>query len=130
MSEELVNSLVITGIGMGLVFFTIILLWGMMEALVRFSPRMENDDIPGSAKGMQRSDPETEHELESAKQAAVAMAVAVALALYGQKPQDISGKPTQALSPWQSVMRADRFQQHHSTYTRKFKGVPGNENKS
>ncbi len=48
MSEELINSLIITGIGMGLVFIAIILLWGMMEAMVRFFPEKVNKDITSS----------------------------------------------------------------------------------
>ncbi len=85
MSEELVNSLVITIIGMGLVFMAIILLWGMMEVLVRFSPEKGHKEIPESTTGIPGSDPGLKEELESAKQAAVVAAVAVAMALSKHK---------------------------------------------
>ena len=40
----LVTSLWITLIGMGLVFIAILLLWGLMEALMRFTARFAADE--------------------------------------------------------------------------------------
>jgi Na+-transporting methylmalonyl-CoA/oxaloacetate decarboxylase gamma subunit len=130
MSEEVLNSLIITSIGMGLVFFAIIVLWGIMEAMVRFFPEKANHDLTGSTPVNQKSHGEIVEEIESLKPIAAAAAVAIAMAQRKQRTKEQSSQSIHSLSPWQSVMRANRLQQQNSPYTRKYKGIHGNENKS
>ena len=130
MSEDLLNSLVITAMGMGLVFFAIILLWGIMEAMVRFFPEKANNPIPESIPVTQESQVEIEEEIESLKLFAAAAAVAIAMAQMKHRTKDQSSQLVPSLSPWQSVMRANRLQEQNSPNIRKYKGIHGNENKS
>lgn len=113
MISPLTATLWITLIGMGLVFIAILMLWGLMEAMMRFSARFSgnhNPELPG----------ETSEELEIAevpilsaagdqKKHAAAAAVAIALALI---PEVRHAAPTQSAgSAWQAVNRTRQLTQ-------------------
>lgn len=95
MSVDLYNSLLITLLGMGLVFAAILLLWAVMAVLVKLAPERP-----------QALDLDEKPELERQRQAAAA-AVAVALAKQkeSQEPQLFPEPPTALVSAWQAVMR-------------------------
>jgi len=99
MNENLILSLQITALGMGLVFGAIILLAVMMSLLTRFtaekevSPSITASDSAGSAPVMEKD------------YKAQAAAVAVATALADQKRQTQYDPPTALVSAWQLGMR-------------------------
>lgn len=113
MTENVVNALWITLIGMGLVFVAILLLWGGMALLVRLTAAREETPetgaspedasvVPGSA-----AIPEDALLLDRKRRAAAA-ALAVALALRAGAGAAREAAPAGSLSPWQAVYRAGR----------------------
>ncbi len=98
MPENLTNALLITFIGMGLVFAAIILLWGVMAVLVRLAADREKPADNQEAQGPA--------ELEGKKRAAAA-AVALALAQQADhmQPHEFPLPPTVLVTAWQAVMR-------------------------
>lgn len=96
MSANLFTSLIITGIGMGLVFGAIILLMGIISAIVRIL----------SDRQSQNSHASTSTHEERLK-AAIA-AVSVALAIENQPElHSFPLPPTAIVSAWQAVMRSE-----------------------
>lgn len=97
MSENLSSSLVITLIGMSLVFLALILIWGVMAALVRLARETEIQDQPQEMLEIER------------KKRAAAAAVAVALSTPSNilAPQKFPEPPTAIVSAWQAVMRSN-----------------------
>jgi sodium pump decarboxylase gamma subunit len=101
--NNLLLSLEITALGMGLVFGAIILLWLMMSLLTRFTAEKESaSDSTEPASAAPSSSPAVTADLEQA----AAIAVAIALA-----EQDLSSAhplpdpPTAIVSAWQLGMR-------------------------
>lgn len=94
MNQSLLLSLQITLLGMGLVFGALILVWGVMAVLVRFTSKPEP-----------RADEESELDLKRR-----AASAAVAAALVGQSSQQAKEfplPPTALVSAWQAVMRTN-----------------------
>ena len=107
--NDLLLSLEITGLGMGLVFGAIILLWVMMLLLTAFtgSKKTESDDSP-------ETDAKPVPHAEDKRQAA-AIAVAIALAEQGQSTaRPLSQPPTALVSAWQLGMRTSQRTQKGS----------------
>lgn len=101
MAQNLWLSAQITLLGMGLVFGAILLLWGVIVVLVRFSAE---------------SEPETPPDLQLQKQQAAALAVAIALAQTPtEKPNVMPLPPTALVSAWQAVMRSSTLDKRGST---------------
>jgi Na+-transporting methylmalonyl-CoA/oxaloacetate decarboxylase gamma subunit len=101
--ESLSFSLQITLIGMGLVFASLILLWGLMEWLVRLTP-----DQPEVEESLAVDPVARIGEAEFVrKQQAAAIAVAIALAEQMSGPREFPLPPTALVSAWQAVMRTD-----------------------
>lgn len=90
MAEALLQGLSITGLGMGLVFLMIIVLWGIMALLVRLTNRPE--------KEAETDDLETPASAEPRTYAAQAAAAAVAYALAVEKQAAV--RTSQAQSQW------------------------------
>ena len=100
---DLLLSLQITALGMGLVFGAILLLWLMMVLLTLFTADKEE---PASrfASPEPASVPETGFKLQ-----AVALAVAIALAEQGQSTaHPLPDPPTAIVSAWQLGMRTSQ----------------------
>ena len=96
MAYQFSNALLITSIGMGLVFGAILLLWGVMALLVRLA----RDPVKGQA--------ETEEQVIELdlKRCAAAAAVSAALAQETSfEPHEFPLPPTALVSAWQAVMR-------------------------
>lgn len=106
---DMQKALMISGIGIVLVFAGIIILWGIMELLVRVTRQKE---APSEDKGEDL--PATKH-VSPAKQAAAA---AVAAAICMQNTTIISAPRShhEALSPWQSLHRGRGYQQQIKRY--------------
>ena len=101
---DLILSLQITALGMGLVFGAIILLWLMMIVLTRLTAEKESpDEVPASRFASPVPDSVSEKEF---KLQAAALAVAVALAEQGlSTAHPLPEPPTAIVSAWQLGMR-------------------------
>ena len=123
MTEALNNSLIITLIGMGLVFIAILILWAMMELLVRLSAdRGKGGAVPPTpAVGA----PHLKDGIDwtGMKEKVAAVAVAFALGIVDGNDARVSQEDTGQISPWQSVMRAGQINQQNSIHARKDKGA-------
>ncbi len=105
--NNLLLSLEITGLGMGLVFGAIILLWVMMILLTAFTGKAE-------AESGEETEPDTVPQAGDKAQAA-ALAVAIALAEQGQSTaHPLSVPPTALVSAWQLGMRTSQRTQKGS----------------
>lgn len=108
------QGLLITAIGMGLVFAVIIFLWGLMALLMRLTSRVSSTDenVLEVAESDQPLVPEMA-EVESQRKAAAA-AVAVNLALASSDnlrgPRGFSDA-SDRLNPWVAVHRARQLHQ-------------------
>jgi hypothetical protein len=112
MQSELILTLQITLVGMGLVFGAIILLWGVIALLMRIS---SGRSLPVSPLKLRQNydDLELTKEKERKQRAAIA-AVAVALAMDKQFPHEFPLPPTAIVSAWQAVMRANNIRKRGS----------------
>jgi sodium pump decarboxylase gamma subunit len=102
------NALLISLIGAGMVFVGLILLWIMMDILVRLTNRKKG--IPEKTENTEPNVMAAEDSTDI-KQQAAAIAVAAALALSASP---LSMNPTiqsQALSPWQELHRTRQLNQ-------------------
>jgi len=101
--SDLTSALFITLAGMGLVFATILIFWGMMALLMRFVAGRDEEE-PAAHGGAEPAAEAPGLELE--RHAALA-AVAVALALEAEdQPRPFPLPPPVLVNTWQSVMRA------------------------
>ncbi|HNT26204.1 MAG TPA: OadG family protein [Anaerolineales bacterium] len=122
-TETILLGLAITGLGMGLVFASIILLWAVMEATMWVVPRLQRT-APAPAKAVEAAEvPEAVVEVkaesdtlasERRRQAALA-AVAVALAADKGRIHEFPMPPTAIVSAWQAVMRSSNLSKRGST---------------
>jgi len=97
---DLILSLQITALGMGLVFGAILLLWLMMVLLTFFTA----DKTPASDSPKPDSISQADSKLQ-----AVALAVAIALAEQGQSTaRPLITPPTALVSAWQLGMRTSQ----------------------
>ena len=94
MSSEMLTAVLITLVGMGLVFATLLLLWGLIVLLVRFF-------TPKQVAGAPTDETTIEH-LHKAAAAAVAMALAEE---SEQTWHEFPLPPTAMVTPWQAAMR-------------------------
>ncbi|MGV8026716.1 MAG: OadG family protein [Anaerolineaceae bacterium] len=97
---NLTNALWITLIGIVLVFVGILLLWGMMELLVRATQKREKPIVSDDTVS-------TKNELVL-KQKAAAVAVVTAIGLHNSTTVTTSLSQQESLSPWQSIHRGYR----------------------
>jgi sodium pump decarboxylase gamma subunit len=100
--NNLLLSLVITVIGMGLVFATLVLIWWMMALLTRFTAEKE-------APASQTVSAATETD-EKAQAAAIAVAIAMAEHQLSQA-HPLQDPPTAIVSAWQLGMRSRQLSQ-------------------
>jgi len=110
----------ITGLGMGLVFIGILLLWGMMVLLVRFikDPK-EVDETTPVPSDISPEVPDTIQPVH--KKRAIAAAVAVAM-LMRQSTVSAQAEGSATVSPWQAVLRAGNMSQRVQMFNRKNRG--------
>lgn len=131
MSHTLISALWITLIGMGLVFIALLLLWGLMELMVRLTSRsVEEKPPPETAPAVPCGNDQA---VQRAKAAAAAVAVVIACAnaqpaggaqisSHGAAvSKNIAGAPG-AASAWQSANRSSQINQNAALYNRKPRG--------
>jgi Na+-transporting methylmalonyl-CoA/oxaloacetate decarboxylase gamma subunit len=114
MSDNLSAALLISLLGMGIVFGIILLTWGIMAALTRIPPGRDELAEAEEAESVEAEITEVVT-LPGAERAAAA-AVAVALALE-QRVRAIQVRPrvdtAATISAWQSVMRGRQLKQSY-----------------
>lgn len=117
MNPTLVQALIITAIGMGLVFLAIIALWGLMALVVRVFATNGAEAGGGEAEEAPAAEAAGDEagSLHELRRRAAAAAVAVALARRKGVALPVLRQPSNTLSAWQAVMRAD---QNRSTQQR------------
>lgn len=108
MSEEMMVSLQITIVGMGLVFGALILLWWLMELLVRLArDRAPQEEEGSGAVEVETSiKPDSSIETERRKRAAL-VAIALALSESERSGGEFPIPPTAIVSAWQAVNRSN-----------------------
>jgi Na+-transporting methylmalonyl-CoA/oxaloacetate decarboxylase gamma subunit len=123
------KSLIITGIGVLLIFIAIFLLWGMMELLVRLTQgkKVKTEAAVEPAAPVVEAAPEPPAAAlptgaEHLKIQAAAAAVAAVLAQNKAKSGKGFRPPTYAVSTWQTVMRAGQMNKRSDLFTRKPRG--------
>ncbi len=112
MIQNLSNAILITVIGMGLVFAAILLLWGLMALLVLIrdekTPEETSSEAPVVAAGVTEAALPDQKELGLKQQAAAA---AVAVALASEKEQNMISLRLSPLNPnvsaWQAFHRTN-----------------------
>jgi Na+-transporting methylmalonyl-CoA/oxaloacetate decarboxylase gamma subunit len=120
MDSPLSISLVIAIIGLALVFFVILLLWGLLIGLVKITTNKtaEKPVVQPTEVRARESSAEVERAYQTE---AAAAAVAIALVLQKsapRKPESGSG-----ISPWQAVFRARQLSQGSTSIIRKARGT-------
>jgi len=115
MNNTIQQGLLISVIGMGLVFAVIIFIWWMMNALVRVTTRDDEQEHrsedtvgPGSVPMRAAAGLETHRQ---AAAAAVAVALAMKAETSGHRSRMDQGK-VGGMTPWQSVHRAKQLESH------------------
>lgn len=100
---EFQQGLLITAIGMGLVFAVIILLWGLMALMMRVTSRDPQMDDQVAEDPLPIVPDVSEMKLAERRRRAAAAALAVGIAMADRKPRTTEIKI--GLSPWQTVHR-------------------------
>ncbi len=117
---EIVNALWITLIGMGLVFLSILALWGLMALIVRLTTSSEEspEEDGAEAEPEKVSDAIPDGALLLARKRRAA-AAAVAIAMTYIKAKDGRAKPITSVSAWQAVNRANQINQRMNATRKK-----------
>ncbi len=112
--SDIQQGLLITAIGMGLVFAVIIFLWGLMALMVRLTTRKDSTaEVAPAAPEVTDEPLVPEMQTAEGQRRAAAAATAVALAIAARKTRRKPAQfcdPTEQLSPWQAVHRARQLQ--------------------
>jgi Na+-transporting methylmalonyl-CoA/oxaloacetate decarboxylase gamma subunit len=142
MDQNLTNALLITLVGMALVFLALLVLWGLMEVTVqvaawygRSHPEEEEEE---AEEAEEAASVETHPDqnvgasylaslppADGLKPQAAATAVAVALAMQNEAPIAVDAQAGVTLgqpSAWKSVMRSAQLTQRSTQFTRKSRG--------
>ena len=124
--SPIVDALLITAIGMGLVFIAILLLWGLMELMMRLTMKQAlKEQAEAEEEAAEEAEPEptaVDTGGSDRKRRAAAAAVAAALALNATSARLTAG-PGETVSAWQSVRRASQLNMRSSAYSRKQRGI-------
>lgn len=96
------DVILITVIGMGLVFAGILLLWGLIALLMAIGSRFEVEEE-------QAAEYETENTRDALRARAVALAVAAAVAVDTTRPPTPRPRPLPLISAWQAVLRTNQL---------------------
>lgn len=109
MESNLTTSLLITAVGMGLVFGAILVLWIGMIVLVRLAERWDRKSQPREV--LQEAPPAlVEADGKDKRKLAAAIGAAYALAQYKQSTVHEFPLPSMAfVTAWQAVMRSRNF---------------------
>lgn len=116
------NGLLITLVGMGLVFVAILFLWGLMEIIVKLGNQRRVQAVAAEAAGEPAAG-ETAPAIPagdpSLKQRAAAAAVAVAFAMRRASGAVLTRPASEGFSSWQATFRSLRQSQQGNLYRSK-----------
>ncbi len=125
MSNTFLQGLLIAGIGMGLVFLALILLWGLMAVMasIRFKSDQVKTEADEPAAELAEDTPTGADNSGShaLRMRAAAAAVAAALGLHTRPMRAVPPAPKD-LSPWQVARRSGQFSQTNMVTNRKSRG--------
>jgi len=120
--NPITQGLLITAIGMGLVFLAILLLWALMDILVRITNDKTTKNVTVNVEKI-IEEPEIETEDKSQRLHHVAsVAVAIAMSLQKQFPI-IKPQESGTISAWQSSRRSQVLNQSAALLNRKSRGT-------
>lgn len=122
MSELLNQGLLITAIGMGLVFLALILLWGLMAFMASIKVKEKNEvaEVPAAEETAVEPQPKANGSRALFVRAAAA-AVATAMLLARRSPK--AARPADsAVSSWQTSKRTSQMSSNQSITYRKPRG--------
>jgi Na+-transporting methylmalonyl-CoA/oxaloacetate decarboxylase gamma subunit len=119
--NPITQGLLITAIGMGLVFLAILLLWGLMDILVRLTNDKTAKVVTIDVEKITQ-EPVIENEDKSQRLHRVAsVAVAIAMSLQKQFPI-IKPQESGTISAWQTSRRSQVLNQSADLLNRKSRG--------
>jgi len=116
MSSAIQQGLLITAIGMGLVFAVIIFLWWLMGLIMRVTSKEEQQVVETIQDSTSAETSLSEIGRLEAHRRAAAAAVAVGLALRDRHAYRLDGETQTGfggISPWQIVHRVRQLEQHN-----------------
>lgn len=120
--NPITQGLLITVIGMGLVFIAILLLWAMMNFLVSSTNEKPQKKVVVTDKEDVVEEKVTETEDKKRMLKVASVAVAIAMSFQNQysviKPQN-----SDTISPWQSIKRTQVLNQSTALLNRKSRGT-------
>jgi Na+-transporting methylmalonyl-CoA/oxaloacetate decarboxylase gamma subunit len=129
MANPIIQALEITGLGMGLVFLGILVLWAMMALLVRIF--RDKEETKPEAEPVAESKPDFKQKATAAavavalgkndfrlQAAAIAVSTAIAFATHPAAAE----KPFALASAWQIVNRMNQINLRNQAFTRKSRG--------
>lgn len=118
------QGLLITAIGMGLVFVAILLLWALMNFLVNITADKKKASQPVIAPdSIVSTEPSEASKSDSNQlQKIAAVAVAIALSLQKQTPV-VRPQDSNPISPWQIARRTQVLSQTAALLNRKSRGT-------
>ncbi len=121
--NPIIQGLFITAIGMGLVFLSILFLWGFMDVLVRITAEKTTEKKPDVLVVNEDAEANTLAHTDSKRlQKVAAIAVAIAMGLQKQVPI-IKPQESKPISPWQAAKRNHVFGQPAALLNRKSRGT-------
>lgn len=120
--NPITQGLLITAIGMGLVFIAILLLWAMMNFLVSSTNEKPQKKVVSTDREDIELENGTEKEDTDRLKKVASVAVAIAMSFQNQfsviKPQN-----SDTISPWQSTKRTQVLNQSTALLNRKSRGT-------
>jgi len=122
MSELLSQGLLMTAIGMGLVFLALIFLWGLINLIASLPiGTKEKEEEPAAGEEAESETPTltpAEGERQALRARAAAAAVAAALAMQ-RSAMRIAPPSGGGISAWQAARRSNQFALHAQITSRK-----------
>lgn len=117
------QALIITVIGVSSIFVVLLVMWGLMAALVRFTaPRQAAAAVSAAANTspMDGDSSEASIQQQARRRRAAVAAVAVALAVEAEQARSAPFlQPAQgAISPWQATLRGNALSRRAGVYRR------------
>lgn len=120
--NPIIQGLLITAIGMGLVFVAILLLWGLMIVIVRITDETKTSKKTVGTK-LESAVEASVSTLEESKKLQKVAALSVAMAMSLQKTFPIvKPQASSSISPWQAARRNHAFGQTTALLNRKSRG--------
>ena len=118
------RALLISGIGMGLVFVSLLLLWGLMEGMMRLTAKRAAAEEAATAEAACEPEEMPGEITDQAvlRRRAAAAGVAVALAMQPGRAGHLRLPPAETTGAWQSVLRANQLSQRTHLLSRKQRG--------